>query len=65
LIEGGKSTEFKETVDPVLEEDKHFINCVKSGAKTAVPYIEGVKTLEVTLAAVESTRSGKEIKLPL
>jgi predicted dehydrogenase len=65
LIEGGKSTEFKETVDPVLEEDKHFIDCVQSGLKTAIPYSEGVKTLEVTLAAVESAKVGKEVKLPL
>jgi len=65
LIEGGKSTEFKETVDPVLEEDKHFIDCVQKGLKTAIPYSEGVKTLEVTLAAVESAKVGKEVKLPL
>ncbi|MGQ9513452.1 MAG: Gfo/Idh/MocA family protein [Thermoproteota archaeon] len=65
LIEDGKSTEFKETVDPVLEEDKHFIRCVQSGTKTAVPYVEGVRTLEVTLAAVESAKTGREIKLTL
>jgi len=65
VVEGGKVTEFRDTVDAVLEEDKHFVSCVQSGTKTAVPYVEGVRALEVTLAAVESARTGKEIKLPI
>jgi len=65
VVESGNVTEFRDTVDAVLEEDKHFVGCVQSGKKTAVPYVEGLRTLEVTLAAVESARTGREIKLPL
>jgi len=65
VVESGNVAEFRDTVDAVLEEDKHFVGCVQGGKKTAVPYVEGLRTLEVTLAAVESAKTGKEIKLPL
>jgi myo-inositol 2-dehydrogenase/D-chiro-inositol 1-dehydrogenase len=65
LIEGKNVTEYKDTNDAVQDEDRHFVSCVASGKKTAIPYIEGLKSLEVTLAAVESAKTGKEIKLPL
>jgi hypothetical protein len=38
---------------------------VATGTRTDVPYIEGLRTLEVTLAAVESAKTGREVKLPL
>ncbi len=65
IIEGEKVTTLQASVDPYLEEDKHFIECVKSGKETEVPYIEGVKTLEVTLAAVMSAERGEAMRLPL
>jgi len=65
LVEGRDVTEYKDTVDAVLEEDKHFVSRVANGEKTDTPYIEGLRTLEVTLAAVESARTGREVKLPL
>jgi hypothetical protein len=37
---------------------------VANGKKTAIPYIEGLKSLEVTLAAVGSAKTGKGVKLP-
>ncbi|MBS7609656.1 Gfo/Idh/MocA family oxidoreductase [Candidatus Bathyarchaeota archaeon] len=49
----------------LVEEDKHFIQCVKDGNQTLVPYKEGLKTLEATLAAVKSAREGRPIRLPL
>jgi len=61
----GESSEFKSTVNPVLEEDKHFIECASKGIETAIPYIEGLKTLEITLAAVKSAETGKVIRLPM
>ncbi len=65
IIEGDNIQEIRNVRDPFLEEDKHFIQCVIKGEETNVPYIEGVKTLEVTLAAVKSAETGRNIRLPL
>jgi predicted dehydrogenase len=62
---GGEVIEMKPEKTALVEEDKHFIECVKRGTKTLVPYREGLKTLEVTLAAVKSAKEGKPIRLPL
>lgn len=65
IAQGEKRSFVKATVDPYFEEDRHFIDCVKQGRETDVPYIEGVKTLEVTLAAVKSAEEGRPVRLPL
>jgi myo-inositol 2-dehydrogenase/D-chiro-inositol 1-dehydrogenase len=65
LVEGKATTEYRDTVDAVLEEDKHFVSRVVEKKRTDVPYLEGLRTLEVTLAAVESAKTGREVKLPL
>jgi len=61
----GENLEFKAMVNPVLEENRHFLECVARGVETTVPYKEGLKTLEITLAAVKSAETGKVVKLPL
>jgi len=61
----GENLEFKAVVNPVLEENRHFLECVFRGAETTVPYEEGLKTLEMTLAAVKSAETGRVMKLPL
>mgnify|MGYP000095781339 CR=1 FL=1 len=65
VIEGEKKELLQAAVDPYFEEDRHFIECVKSGRDSEVPYIEGVKALEITLAAVKSAEEGRVVKLPL
>ena len=47
------------------QTDRHFIECVMRGKQTKVPYEEGVRTLEVSLAAVKASETQKVIKLPL
>lgn len=65
LVEGEKREVLQATVDPYFEEDKHFIECVRAGCDSEVPYIEGVKALEITLAAVKSAEEGRVVRLPL
>lgn len=57
--------EIKPEKTALVEEDRHFIECVKEGKETLIPYREGLKTLEVTLAAVKSAREGRPVRLPL
>lgn len=65
VIRGTAVEEVKPTVDPYYEEDLHFITCVMRREQTYMPYEEGVRTLEVTLAAHQSARTGRAIRLPL
>ncbi|MEM0024752.1 MAG: Gfo/Idh/MocA family oxidoreductase [Thermofilaceae archaeon] len=65
VARGEERSVISATVDPYFEEDRHFIDCVKLGRETDVPYIEGVRTLEVTLAADKSAEEGRPVKLPL
>ncbi len=52
-------------LDAMLEGDKNFIEAVRSGdgSKVCSDYTNGVRTLEVTLAAVESAQSGRPVEL--
>lgn len=51
--------------DPYYREDEVFIEAVRSGDPSAIrsDYSDAVKTLEVTLAANESAKTGMPIKL--
>ncbi len=51
--------------DAMFETDKSFVAAVMSGDGSMVgsDYSNGVRTLEVTLAAVESARSGQPVEL--
>ena len=51
--------------DAYYLEIKNFYEAVKYDKEPAVPGEEGLKTLEVVLAAVKSIREGKPVKLPL
>lgn len=65
VVEGEKSEVLEVSTDPYTVQDRHFIDCVKAGRESEVPYIEGVKALEITLAAVESARTGQPVRLPM
>jgi predicted dehydrogenase len=44
-------------------ENKHFIECVKTGAEPLVNADKGLEALRVSLAALESARTGKTIRI--
>lgn len=47
------------------EEDRVFIEAVQKGVGSPVPIEEGYKSLELSLAAVESAKRGKPVTVPL
>jgi len=51
--------------DPYFDENRKFIDAIAKDFPTEVPISEGVKSLELSVAAVKSAESGKIIKLPL
>jgi predicted dehydrogenase len=63
--QGGETSSFAHNNNPYLEEDRAFIKAVKTGKRTGIKstYADGLKTLEVTLAANQSARSGKPVTL--
>ena len=61
----GETESLDNDVNGSVREDRIFIDAVKSGDSSEIlaPYSEGLKTLEVTLAASESFAQGKQINL--
>ncbi len=47
------------------EEDKAFIEALRKGIGSPVPIQEGYKSLELSLAAIESAKRGRPVTLPL
>ena len=64
LIEPGKRTEISSRNDPYRTEDQTFLEAIRTGDTSAIrsTYADGVKSLEVSLAANESYHSGKPVK---
>lgn len=56
---------FRHTNNAMLQEDRVFIAAVSSGKRTLIKstYADALKTLRVTLAANQSAKSGKPVKL--
>jgi len=46
-----------------LEEAKHFLQCVRNGTPPKISGEDGVKTLKCVLAAIESSKTKKVIKM--
>ncbi|MBM4083969.1 MAG: Gfo/Idh/MocA family oxidoreductase [Planctomycetes bacterium] len=46
-----------------LEEVKHFVDCVQSGKKPSITGEDGLRALEIGLAVLKSSQTGKSIKL--
>lgn len=65
VFKGQESMEVRSTNDPYYDEDLKFIEAILEDKPTEVPISEGVKSLEISLAAVESSGKGKVITLPL
>jgi len=66
INEPKKKIEEQTKLNPYLEEDKIFINAVKSKDPSCIlsTYRDAVKTLAVTLSAWDSVELGKAVKVP-
>jgi len=51
--------------DMMVLEARNLFDCIATGKETRTPIQEGAKTLELTLAAVESAEKRAPIQLPL
>ena len=62
--EGGKTTEYHPSVNMYEEEDKVFVDAVRTGKRTKIksPYSDAMKSFFVTCAANESIVSGLPVK---
>jgi predicted dehydrogenase len=49
--------------DPYVSELKHFMECVEQGKETRIPLSEGLRSLELALAAGKSAATGKVVEL--
>ncbi len=49
--------------DPYLNQLKGFVHSVRTGGEPPVPGIEGLRTLAVALAAIESAESGQKVRV--
>ncbi|MEM2930440.1 MAG: Gfo/Idh/MocA family oxidoreductase [Thermoproteota archaeon] len=65
IYEKNRIHEIRSPVDPYLEEDKVFIESVRTGdtSKIKSSFEDAVKTLKITLAANESAKAGKVVSL--
>ena len=57
--------EFTSIGDPVYDEDKKFLDAISMDLPTETPISEGVKSLEISIAAIKSAEAGRTIELPL
>lgn len=49
--------------DPYYREDKHFLECLESGAEFLVQPRDGLEAVKTALAAIHSTRTGQPVTL--
>jgi predicted dehydrogenase len=61
----GETQSFTGHNSATMDEDKAFVQAVKTGKRTGIKsnYTDALKTLQVTLAANQSAKSGKVVKL--
>jgi myo-inositol 2-dehydrogenase / D-chiro-inositol 1-dehydrogenase len=62
---GGETHTYEHRNSAMLDEDRAFVKAVKTGRKLGIKstYPDALKTLAVTLAANQSAKSGKPVKL--
>ncbi len=63
IYRGMESTEIRHSVNPYFEEDRKFLKSIVENTDTEVPIEEGLRTLAVTLTAVESWRRKAPVKV--
>jgi len=57
--------EFTGKRSPYLAEEEAFLSCVKAGKRTSVDLEEGLKSLELSLGAIASSKRRRPVALPL
>jgi predicted dehydrogenase len=55
---GGMYAPFLKLVEPLKAECEHFLNCIKTGAKSESGGLEGLKVVQVLEAATKSLQNG-------
>jgi myo-inositol 2-dehydrogenase/D-chiro-inositol 1-dehydrogenase len=63
--QGAETHTYEHKNSAMLDEDRAFIKAVKTGKKLGIKstYVDALKTLAVTLAANQSAKTGKPVKL--
>jgi predicted dehydrogenase len=51
--------------NPYFQELQHFIDCIESGTKPMITPYDGMRAVEIALAAIQSVQTGKPVNLPL
>ena len=64
-LTNGETHTYPGSNSAMLDEDKAFIQAVKTGKRTGIrsTYADALKTLKVTLAATQSFKTGKTVKI--
>ena len=65
ILKDHETLEFVSERDLVYDEDRKFIDAVAKDLLTETPISEGVKSLEISVAAIKSAELGKVVELPL
>jgi len=51
--------------NPYFQELEHFIDCIEKGKKPSITPEDGLRAVEIGLAAIESIKTGKPVDLPM
>lgn len=51
--------------NPYFQELQHFIDCIETGTKPMITPEDGLRAVEIALAAIESVNTGKPVNLPM
>lgn len=51
--------------NPYFQELQHFIDCIETGTKPMITPEDGMRAVEIALAAIESANTGKPVSLPM
>jgi len=57
--------EYRSDKDPYWAEEEAFVECVRNGVTSEVDVEEGLRSLELSLAAIDSSEKGQPVNLPL
>lgn len=65
IVDNGETANYENAADVYKKQDDAFIEAIRSGRRELIlaPYEEALKTLEITLAANDSSRSGMPVSL--